>query len=203
MDGNSYLKAVNIEWDVDHAEDLDSLPKEVQIPAGMVDPDVISDYLSDLTGFCHKRFELRKEHWYQVKLCYGYEQNEDGTIFHAFEAIDTDECPSEMAVDKRLLEVLEAEEDDFDWDWMFIALPEKTVAKIQSEALEEITVALAKSTASHAEDKLALLKIISSLEGKLSAADACIDEVNRALTRGTDSALVQDIIARYQQQKTE
>ena len=31
MDTNRYLKAVNIEWDVDLAEDLDSLPKEVQI----------------------------------------------------------------------------------------------------------------------------------------------------------------------------
>ena len=37
MDTNRYLKAVNIEWDVDLAEDLDSLPKEVQIPDGMTD----------------------------------------------------------------------------------------------------------------------------------------------------------------------
>ena len=34
MDTNRYLKAVNIEWDVDLAEDLDSLPKEVQIHRG-------------------------------------------------------------------------------------------------------------------------------------------------------------------------
>ena len=38
MDTNRYLKAVNIEWDVDLAEDLDSLPKEVQIPDGRKSP---------------------------------------------------------------------------------------------------------------------------------------------------------------------
>ena len=56
MDTNRYLKAVNIEWDVDLAEDLDSLPKEVQIPDGMTDTEEISDYLSNLTGFCHRVF---------------------------------------------------------------------------------------------------------------------------------------------------
>lgn len=54
MDSNICLKAVNIDWDVDCAEDLDALPKEVQIPAGMVDPDEISDYLSDLTASAMK-----------------------------------------------------------------------------------------------------------------------------------------------------
>ena len=54
MDTNRYLKAVNIEWDVDLAEDLDSLPKEVQIT------EEISDYLSNLTGFCHRGFGLKE-----------------------------------------------------------------------------------------------------------------------------------------------
>ena len=57
---NRYLKAVNIEWDVDLAEDLDSLPKEVQIPDGMTDTEEISDYLSNLTGFCHRGFGLKE-----------------------------------------------------------------------------------------------------------------------------------------------
>ena len=57
---NCYLKAVNIEWDVDLAEDLDSLPKEVQIPDGMTDTEEISDYLSNLTGFCHRGFGLKE-----------------------------------------------------------------------------------------------------------------------------------------------
>lgn len=141
MDRNYYLKAVNIDWDVDCAEDLDSLPKAVQIPAGMEDPDEISDYLSNLTGFCHKGFELLKEHRYQVKLCYGYEQNEDGSLFHAFEAIGPDESPVDMSIDKKLLDVLEADEDNFDWDWLFVALPDSVVSKIRSDAFEELSSA--------------------------------------------------------------
>lgn len=141
MDSNICLKAVNIDWDVDCAEDLDALPKEVQIPAGMVDPDEISDYLSDLTGFCHEGFELRKEYGYPIKLCYGYEQNEDGSIFHAFEAIGPDESPVDMSIDKKLLEVLEADEDNFDWDWLFVALPDSVVSKIRNDAFEEFSIA--------------------------------------------------------------
>jgi len=53
-----FMKATNIEWDVDCPEDLETLPKEVVIPDGMKDEDEISDYLSDLTGFCHKGFYL-------------------------------------------------------------------------------------------------------------------------------------------------
>lgn len=52
------MKAINIIWDVDHGEDLESLPKEIPIPDGMEDEEEISDYLSDVTGFCHKGFQL-------------------------------------------------------------------------------------------------------------------------------------------------
>lgn len=139
MDSNRYLKAFNIEWDVDFAEDLESLPTEVQIPAGMTDTEEISDYLSNLTGFCHKGFELRMAHRYQVKLCYGYEQNEDGSIFHAFEAIGPDESPVDLSIDKKLCDVLEADKDNFDWDWLFLALPDSIVSKIRSDAVEELS----------------------------------------------------------------
>ena len=54
-----YKKAVSIEWDVDSEEDLESLPTEVNIPPELTDIDEISDYLSDLTGFCHKGFVLQ------------------------------------------------------------------------------------------------------------------------------------------------
>ena len=54
-----YKSAVSIEWDVDSEEDLESLPTEVNIPPELTDIDKISDYLSDLTGFCHKGFVLR------------------------------------------------------------------------------------------------------------------------------------------------
>lgn len=52
------LKATHILWDVDHKSDLKRLPKEIDIPAGMSDDEEISDYLSDVTGFCHRGFML-------------------------------------------------------------------------------------------------------------------------------------------------
>lgn len=58
------MKAINIIWDIDDREDLNTLPSEIEIPedmideAGEVDDDEISDYLSDMTGFCHKGYEL-------------------------------------------------------------------------------------------------------------------------------------------------
>ena len=55
------MKAINIEWDIDDFEgDLDELkmlPNEIDIPKDLTDDD-ISDYISEVTGFCHKGFEL-------------------------------------------------------------------------------------------------------------------------------------------------
>lgn len=55
------MKAINIEWDIDDFEgDLDELqmlPNEIDIPKNLTDDD-ISDYISEVTGFCHKGFEL-------------------------------------------------------------------------------------------------------------------------------------------------
>lgn len=57
------MKATNIIWDVDF-EDFDSeadvLPNEIEIPDGMEDEEEISDYISDVTGFCHKGFDLEE-----------------------------------------------------------------------------------------------------------------------------------------------
>lgn len=55
------MKAINIKWDVDYDADGELLPKEIEIPNGMVDEEDISDYLSDLTGFCHEGFVLVEE----------------------------------------------------------------------------------------------------------------------------------------------
>lgn len=52
------MKAVNILWDVDNEEELESLPKEVDIPVELTDEEEISDYLSELTGYCHYGFSL-------------------------------------------------------------------------------------------------------------------------------------------------
>lgn len=54
----SRLAAINIQWDVDYEEDLDGLPQKVILPERMTDDDEISDYLSNLTGFCHYGFSL-------------------------------------------------------------------------------------------------------------------------------------------------
>lgn len=63
-DRNITHKAVNIQWDIDDEDcgddnDLD-LPKEIYIPGDIdiEDDDEISDYLSELTGFCHFGYEL-------------------------------------------------------------------------------------------------------------------------------------------------
>ena len=48
------MRAVNIIWDVDSEKDLEFLPTEIEIN----DEDEISDYISDITGFCHKGFYI-------------------------------------------------------------------------------------------------------------------------------------------------
>lgn len=51
------MKAINIKWEVDFEEDLEMLPKEIEIPSGL-DERCISDYISDVTGYFHRGFEL-------------------------------------------------------------------------------------------------------------------------------------------------
>lgn len=52
------MKAINILWVVDFDEDLETLPKEVDIPEGISDYDEIADYLSDTIGYCHEGYIL-------------------------------------------------------------------------------------------------------------------------------------------------
>ena len=53
------MKAVNIQWDTDgDRELLKELPTEIDIPDGIDDEDKISDYISDVIGFCHYGFEI-------------------------------------------------------------------------------------------------------------------------------------------------
>lgn len=51
------MRAFNIQWDGER-EETETLPSSIEIPEGMIDEDEISDYLSDVTGFCHYGFEL-------------------------------------------------------------------------------------------------------------------------------------------------
>lgn len=46
--------------DVDEESEKDFLPEEIQLPSGMVNDEEISDYLSDVTGYCHRSFSLRE-----------------------------------------------------------------------------------------------------------------------------------------------
>lgn len=59
---SNHRKAVNIQWDID-PEDMDSveLPTEIDIPEEIQDEEAISDYISEVTGFCHKGFELEEQ----------------------------------------------------------------------------------------------------------------------------------------------
>lgn len=52
------MKAIDIIWDIDHEEDKDLLPTEIEIPDEITDIDEMSDYISDITGFCHYGFSL-------------------------------------------------------------------------------------------------------------------------------------------------
>lgn len=52
------MKAVEIDWDVDDEEDRELLPTEIEIPNEMKDDEEISDYITDVTGFCHNGFYL-------------------------------------------------------------------------------------------------------------------------------------------------
>lgn len=51
------LKATNILWDTDYDDDGE-LPTEIDIPEEMTNEDEISDYLSEVTGYCHQSYVL-------------------------------------------------------------------------------------------------------------------------------------------------
>lgn len=56
-------KAINIQWDIDEDDyecGAEPLPLEIEIPNNMTDLEDIADYISDVTGFCHKGFELEE-----------------------------------------------------------------------------------------------------------------------------------------------
>ena len=53
---------VNIQWDIDPEDDDGvELPNEITIPNDIEYEEAISDYISDVTGFCHKGFELEEQ----------------------------------------------------------------------------------------------------------------------------------------------
>ena len=54
-------KAANIQWYIGPEDDDGvELPNEITILNDIEDEEAISYYISDLTGFCHKGFELEE-----------------------------------------------------------------------------------------------------------------------------------------------
>lgn len=80
---------------------------------------------------------------YQIELHYGYQECEDG-IYHSFEASDIEECADSREVAARLAGLLDCtpDDEDFNCNSMYIALPEKTVERIKQEGRSEMMFAM-------------------------------------------------------------
>lgn len=54
------MKAINIEWDLDFEDENLELPTEIEIPNYIEsdDFDAIDDYISNVTDYCHKGYNL-------------------------------------------------------------------------------------------------------------------------------------------------
>lgn len=58
--------ATNIEWDTSSDDDDENvcseidLPNQIIIPEELTTEDEISDYISDITGFCHFGFVIKE-----------------------------------------------------------------------------------------------------------------------------------------------
>lgn len=75
---------------------------------------------------------------YQVELYYGFENGENG-VYHAIEAVDPDACVDDDTMKASLLEALELEPDCpyFNYDSMYVALPDSVVERIKADAVRE------------------------------------------------------------------
>jgi hypothetical protein len=80
---------------------------------------------------------------YQIELHYGYQECEDG-IYHAFETSDIEERADSRDIAARLAGLLDCTPNDgsFNWNSMYIALPEKTVERIKQEGRSEMMFAM-------------------------------------------------------------
>lgn len=52
--------ATNIEWDTDGEYVV--LPNSIEIPDNLINPEDISDYITEQTGFCHFGFDIKNAH---------------------------------------------------------------------------------------------------------------------------------------------
>ena len=75
---------------------------------------------------------------YQVELFYGYQEGECG-IYHSFELTDPDESADAGEMAEKLASLLDTKPDnsDFNFDTMYVDLPESVVKKIKADGVRE------------------------------------------------------------------
>lgn len=81
---------------------------------------------------------------YQIELHYGYERShETYDTYHAFEATDIEDAVDSEKMAAKLANALDCtpDDDDFNCNSMYIALPEKTVERIKQEGRSEMMFA--------------------------------------------------------------
>lgn len=73
---------------------------------------------------------------YQIELHYGYERSHDTyETYHAFEATAIEDVVDSDRMAAKLADTLDCrpDDEDFNWNSMYIDLPEKTVERIRAE----------------------------------------------------------------------
>lgn len=75
---------------------------------------------------------------YQAELFYGYQECESG-IYHSFELADPEVRTDVFKASKRLAELLDTKpgSPDFNFDTMYVDLPESVVKRIKADAVRE------------------------------------------------------------------
>jgi len=87
------MKAVGIKWDTDGDRELRAmLPKEKRLPDSISDYEEASDWLSDVTGFCHFGFFLEIEKSDLERVLKDYD-------LYSIEITDEDVAAVQAAVD--------------------------------------------------------------------------------------------------------
>lgn len=89
---------------------------------------------------------INRSNKYEIELFYGYEESPYG-IYHAFEAVGMDDDLDSCDMEKELAQALDCIEvedsgeevvsDRFNYNSMFIALPQSVVDQIKADAIKE------------------------------------------------------------------
>lgn len=82
---------------------------------------------------------------YEIELHYGFERSHDTyETYHVFEATDIEDTVDSEKMAAKLANALDCtpDDDDFNCNSMYIALPEKTVERIKQEGRSEMMFAM-------------------------------------------------------------